>query len=350
VPAFARPVIVAALFALGAVALGGGPAGAAVEQDVVQQAPPVVSGEAQDIGATSVTLTGTISGPAGTQYHFEYGPTADFPPGTPSTPIGTLSSPAAGDFVSATVIGLTPATTYHYRLVAWHPDMGGATEAGAGRSFATRESPPASDASPPAAQGPPPEPEINQTVAVAPVGDGTVKVKEPGTGEFTSLPAGEEVRLGSVVDTRNGAVKLTSELPGGGTQSATFGDGLFQVRQSKTRRGLIDIILRGGNFSVCRTRGRGLARVRAPMARAAVAVQSRKRPKRRLWAKDRGGRFRTHGRNSVATVRGTRWVTTDTCKGTRTTVTQGSVSVRNLQTERTVIVRKGKTYLARGRR
>ncbi|HEX6391259.1 MAG TPA: hypothetical protein VFZ89_17485, partial [Solirubrobacteraceae bacterium] len=69
-----------------------------------------------------------------------------------------------------------------------------------------------------------------------------------------------------------------------------------------------------------------------------------------LWARDRGGRFRTHGRNSVATVRGTRWVTTDTCKGTRTTVTEGSVSVRDLGTERTVVVRKGKTYLARGRR
>ncbi len=52
----------------------------------------------------------------------------------------------------------------------------------------------------------------------------------------------------------------------------------------------------------------------------------------------------------MATVRGTRWVTTDTCKGTRTTVTSGSVSVRNLQTERIVVVRKGKCYLARGRR
>ena len=338
-PTFARPVIVAALFALGAVALGGGPAGAAVEQDVAQVA-PVVSGDAQDVGATSATLTGTVSGAAGTQYQFQYGPTVDL---GQTTPVGTLSS-AGTETVTASVIGLTPATTYHYRLVAWHPEMGGVTDSGEGRSFATADPPPASDASSPATQDPTPEPEINETAVVAPV-DGTVKVKEPGTGEFTSLPAGEEVPLGSVVDTRNGTVKLTSELPGGRTQSATFGDGLFQVRQSKARPGLVDIILRGGNFSVCRTRGRGLAR-----ARAAIAVQSRRRPKRRLWAKDRGGRFRTHGRNSVATVRGTRWVTTDTCKGTRTTVTSGSVSVRDLQTERIVVVRKGKSYLARGHR
>ena len=77
---------------------------------------------------------------------------------------------------------------------------------------------------------------------------------------------------------------------------------------------------------------------------------ARKTPKRRLWAKDSGGRFRTRGRNSVATVRGTRWVTTDTCAGTRTTVTEGSVSVRDLRAKRTVVVRKGKSYLARRRR
>ena len=38
---------------------------------------------------------------------------------------------------------------------------------------------------------------------------------------------------------------------------------------------------------------------------------------RRLWARDRGGRFRTYGNNSVATARGTAWVTEDRCDGTR---------------------------------
>ena len=341
---FARPVIVAALFALGAVVLGGAPAGAQ-DQQVAQQS-PAVSGEAQNVGSTSVTLTGTVSGAAGTVYHFDYGTTLDY---GSSTATGTL--PMAGtESVFASVEGLTPGTTYYYRLVASNPDTPDVTDVGEAHSFITSDAAAAGDAPTTPVQGA--QPEINESVAVAPV-EGDVKVKEPGTGEFNTLPVGEEVRLGSVVDARDGAVKLTSELPGGRTQTATFGDGLFQVRQSKTHPGLIDIILRGGNFSVCRTRGRGLARVQArgsARARAAIAIQSRKRPKRRLWAKDRGGRFRTHGRNSVATVRGTRWVTTDTCKGTRTTVTSGSVSVRNLQTERTVIVRKGKSYLARGRR
>jgi len=340
VPAFARPVIVAALFALGVVALAVTPAGAQDQQEALQLA-PVVSGDAQDVGATSVTLTGTVTGPAGTEYRFDYGTTVEY---GHSTPVGTLPSASTGQPVTASVTGLTPGTTYHYRLVAWHPDTAGQTDSGEGRSFATADSPPASDATPPpAAQGGSPDPEIGETMVVAPV-EGTVTVKEPGTGDYVALPVGEEVPVGSVVDTRHGAVKLTSELSGGRTQSATFGDGLFQVRQSKARKGLTDIVLRGGNFSVCGTRARGLARGRA------AAVQSRKRPKRRLWARDRGGRFRTHGRNSVATVRGTRWVTTDTCRGTRTTVTEGSVSVRDLGTERSVVVRKGKTYLARGRR
>ena len=62
------------------------------------------------------------------------------------------------------------------------------------------------------------------------------------------------------------------------------------------------------------------------MARAAAA---RKPPRRSLWGHDRGGRFRTHGRDSVATVRGTTWQVTDRCDGTVTRVTEGAVLVRD---------------------
>jgi hypothetical protein len=66
-----------------------------------------------------------------------------------------------------------------------------------------------------------------------------------------------------------------------------------------------------------------------------------------LWAKDRNGRFRTRGRNSVATVRGTRWVTRETCAGTLTRVMDGAVDVFDLRKHRTVRVRAGHSYLAR---
>ena len=91
----------------------------------------------------------------------------------------------------------------------------------------------------------------------------------------------------------------------------------------------MDIYLRGGSFRSCtdvghRAKGRG-----------SVASASRSRRVRRLWGRDKGGRFRTHGRNSQATVRGTRWVTVDRCDGTFTRVTEGAVSVRDKVRHRT---------------
>jgi hypothetical protein len=46
-------------------------------------------------------------------------------------------------------------------------------------------------------------------------------------------------------------------------------------------------------------------------------------------------------------VRGTKWLTTETCAGTRTTVAAGAVSVLDKVRHRTVLVRAGHSYLAR---
>jgi 2-polyprenyl-3-methyl-5-hydroxy-6-metoxy-1,4-benzoquinol methylase len=59
------------------------------------------------------------------------------------------------------------------------------------------------------------------------------------------------------------------------------------------------------------------------------------------------GRFRTRGRNSSATVRGTIWTTTDRCDGTLTTVKRGKVDVRDFRRKKTILVRAGKSYLAK---
>ena len=53
----------------------------------------------------------------------------------------------------------------------------------------------------------------------------------------------------------------------------------------------------------------------------------------RLWGNGKG-RFRTNGKYSSATVRGTIWLTTDRCDGTLTTVKRGTVSVRDLRRKR----------------
>jgi hypothetical protein len=330
-------------------------------------APAVASADppldVQTAAATAVTdTTATLNGvidPHGnnrTSYRFRYGITG-YDTATPITELpGAGNGPRA---VSATITGLTPATTYHFRLFAGDGHFPGAA-AGDDVTFTTASGPPpaTTTAAPAAAPAPvavptlpaslpsvAPTPELGKTVTVAPV-SGTVKVKAPGAAGFVVLGAGGTVPSGAVVDTRAGEVALTTALPGGKTQTAQFHGGVFGVRQSPTAGGTTEIDLRGPALG-CPTRKSG-ARARA---RAAAAVPSKAKPpkRRKLWGSDKGGRFRTHGRNSVATVRGTRWVTTDTCAGTRTTVTAGAVSVRDTRRKRTVLVRAGHTYLARSR-
>ena len=67
---------------------------------------------------------------------------------------------------------------------------------------------------------------------------------------------------------------------------------------------------------------------------------------RKLWGEGKGA-FRTSGKYSSATVRGTKWVVTDSCTGTLTRVKQGVVVVRDFKKRRNVTVRAGKQYLAR---
>ncbi|HKP21112.1 MAG TPA: hypothetical protein VJT68_06320, partial [Thermoleophilaceae bacterium] len=82
---------------------------------------------------------------------------------------------------------------------------------------------------------------------------------------------------------------------------------------------------------------------------SANASYIRRDPVRRLWGRDRGGRFRTFGRHSQATVRGTKWLTKDTCAGTLTVVRKGAVMVRDFARHRNVLVRAGHRYFARAR-
>jgi hypothetical protein len=186
-----------------------------------------------------------------------------------------------------------------------------------------------------------PPPVIGETITVAPV-KGKIKVRSP-RGKRFRLRGVVSVPVGSLIDARRGTVAIRTALGGNGaTQTGSFRGGQFRVRQSAALGGLTDIVLRGGSFRRCRTRARGRA--------VALASGRRGRRVRRLWSRDRGGRFRTQGRNSIATARGTAWLTVDRCDGTLTRVTEGAVEVRDRRRKRTVLVRKGREYLARARR
>jgi hypothetical protein len=146
-----------------------------------------------------------------------------------------------------------------------------------------------------------PAPRLGRTVVLKPAG-GKVFVKQPGKKPFR-LTRATAVRMGTQVDTLHGKTSLTSKKAGKGTQSGVFSQGAFKVTQ-RTSDGMTDLTLTGGDFGVC-TANRVFGK---PLTAAA-------NKRRRLFGRAHG-RFRTRGRNSSATVRGTDWLTEDRCTGT----------------------------------
>jgi hypothetical protein len=181
------------------------------------------------------------------------------------------------------------------------------------------------------AVGPDAPPVIGKTASAA-VLKGTVLVKLKGKGKFVALPAGGQVPLGSIFDTTKGTVAL--DTSGGASkplQHGEFNGGVFRLQQS-AKNPLTTLSMSGGSLGRC---GRSL-----PSGGAA------KRPSRTLFS-NVTGKFRTRGRNSSATVRGTKWTMTDSCKGTLTTVKQGSVVVRDFTLRKNRVVKAGQRYLAK---
>jgi virginiamycin B lyase len=300
--------------------------------------PPLVRDLAPDqVGTNSARLRGKLRpNSQATEYRFEYGPTDAYGSSTP-----TLYAGSGYDLltVAAVVEGLAPGTKYHFRLVASN-DAG--TAAGPDRTFATATPPAEPSTNEPAPEQPKAEPDFGKTVVVEPAG--TVRVKNA-EGEWQALRSDSELPVGAMIDTRRGQVALSSRGCRGGMQTGRFGGGVFSVRQPRSGCGRVDVYLRGGSFKSCPrlTAGR---RHRA----GRTASASRSKRVRKLWGRDHGGRFRSHGRHSHATVRGTRWLTVDRCDGTLTKVTNGSVAVRDLVRHRTVVVRAGHSYVAKSRK
>lgn len=79
-------------------------------------APVVLTGAASDLTASSATLNGEVN-PEGlaTHWYFQYGLNTDY--GT-STPVSSLDAGPNNANVSATISGLAPESTYHFRVVA----------------------------------------------------------------------------------------------------------------------------------------------------------------------------------------------------------------------------------------
>jgi hypothetical protein len=174
---------------------------------------------------------------------------------------------------------------------------------------------------------------FHKTVVIKPV-SGKVKVKLKGSNRFVTLTSADDIPLGSTIDVKAGKLQLSSVPRAGGTpQTATFFGGIFKVTQPG---GTTDLKLTEGLAS-CARRGH------------ASAAAKRKPKTRHLWGQGSGS-FRTTGRYSAATVRGTKWLVQDSCSGTLTRVTQGVVNVRDNVRHKTIVLRAGHRYRARPRR
>jgi uncharacterized repeat protein (TIGR01451 family) len=176
-----------------------------------------------------------------------------------------------------------------------------------------------------------PAPAAGVTVNVRPAG-GTVLFRPPDApaAGFFTLAAGQQIPVGSTVDVSKGTVRLTAaaERNGTGIAKGEFSGGVFTLLQTGGREPITELRMTAGDFAVC------------------ASPVNAKRRVRRLFGDGRG-RFRTRGRHSAATVRGTKWTMTDRCDGTLTTVRQGVVVVRDLAKHRNITLRTGGRYLAR---
>jgi hypothetical protein len=193
------------------------------------------------------------------------------------------------------------------------------------------------------------EPVLGKT-ATASVVKGKVFIQVPGGGSsarasqkgasFVPLTSKRTIPVRSILDTTRGTVALrTARSRKGKTQAGRFTAGVFQVLQSRKRRekGLTELRLKGSTA--------GFKRCRSTSSDASASRLSR-RAIRRLRARAKG-RYRTRGRHSAATVRGTVWDVVDRCDGTLTKVRRGKVAVTDFRRNKTILLRAGKSYLAR---
>jgi hypothetical protein len=309
------------------------------------------------LDASNARVTAQVAPNGIADVWYEYGTTTSY--GSVSAKVSVRSLTDALSVITK-LKNLRPETEYHVRLVA---EVLGAKLYGGDTRFVTPavtvsapepapstspadETPATSAPSPapapapesaiPTVEVPAPAPAQGTAVVADEVG-GHIRVKTPGGG-FKPLSDLASVPVGSVVDARDGTIALSSETSTG-TQTGQFRGALFQVRQSRKGGGMTELHLKGGSFAACRPTAKTVAR----------AAGKRRKPVRRLWGKDKGGRFRTHGRDSVATVRGTTWTVADRCDGTVTRVSEGAVMVRDRHTGRRTLVRAGQRHFARHR-
>lgn len=159
-----------------------------------------------------------------------------------------------------------------------------------------------------------PQPELGRKFVVALV-SGDVFVKTPGAARASRLRGRRTIPVGTTVNATKGRVKLVGAMTKVQRAKGKFSQGAFIATQARRKRAVIDLELTGGRFADC-----GQARTSG----------ARRRIGRKLRGNARGN-YRTRGRHSAATIRGTKWVTEDTCSSTIVKAEEGVVETNLAQ-------------------
>jgi hypothetical protein len=178
-------------------------------------------------------------------------------------------------------------------------------------------------------------PTFAQTVELQPI-RGTVFVKLPANSGLIPLTGARAVGLGAVIDVRAGVVRLTAAYPTPGHFAiADLQAGVFEVQQTRAGNGLTDLQVKDtqNERSACAVRGES--------GRGRTAHQLG------LLLGSGKGQFRTDGRFSAATIRGTAWGVRDRCDGTLTIDRSGVVVVSDFRLHTTIVLGAGQSYLAK---
>jgi hypothetical protein len=329
---------------------GGASAVAHGTATVISSPTPVLTGAPPSIGGTTAGFTGSVN-PGGlpTTAFFQYGLDPKYTGGGPvvydqSTPAQSVGSDFATHIVTASVTGLVPNATYHVRLVATNS---AGTSVGTDVVFNTLKT------------APPPPPALGKTFNISLI-NGVVLIKINGV--FIPLTELRQIPTNTVINALHGTLTLTIAAPGGTahdaaakkkkgkakTQTGTFSGAIFKLTQATrgTSRGLATLALVEGAFqgaptyATCKKTGKA-----ADATAAALSTKTLQ-----LLHANAHGKFRTSGRYSAATVRGTKWTIADRCDGTLTHDITDSIAVTDFARHKTIILHAGQHYLAKPRK
>ncbi|HET7050046.1 MAG TPA: choice-of-anchor Q domain-containing protein [Solirubrobacteraceae bacterium] len=290
--------------------------------------PAAVPGKPAAVSSTGASFSGTVN-PEGqaTTVVFQFGIDGRFRPGggiaiiyDQSTAPQSLPADSVSHAVTASATGLVPNALYHVRVVATNAS---GTTFGPDQTFTTPADPP------------PPPPVLGKAVNAMPVsGQVFVLVGK----KLVPLTEADQLRSGTVLDTRRGSVQLTTaSSQKHKRQIGVFSGAIFKLTQahsSLTTLSLMENAFSGApSFASCSSKG------------AHAAALSNKQLQ--LLHASAKGKFRTRGRYAAATVRGTKWTIADRCDGTLTHDLTDSVVVNDFVRHETIVLHHGQSYLAK---